>query len=188
MNAFLDMSAQSRSAATLDSQQHFDVQPVQPGPVAFYEAFAMLAKNIGHKSNVFLDGLEPEDLEQLARAGRESWFTQGRALCCEGELGDEVFVLLDGEVSITRRVGGDDVVVAVEGPGSVIGELAVLDPAPREATVVAATVAVRVLRLSGRSFRSALNASPAVSEVIIRMLARRLRAGIPSPPVLDLHV
>jgi len=48
MNALIDMSAQSRSATTLDSQQHFDVQPVQPRPVAFDEAFAMLAKNIGH--------------------------------------------------------------------------------------------------------------------------------------------
>ena len=48
MNAFIDMSAESRSATTLDSQQHFDVQPSQPGPVALDEAFAMLAKNIGH--------------------------------------------------------------------------------------------------------------------------------------------
>jgi hypothetical protein len=48
MNAFINMSAKSRSAATLDSQQHFDVQPVQPGTVAFDEAFAMLAKNIDH--------------------------------------------------------------------------------------------------------------------------------------------
>ena len=51
----------------------------------------------------------------------------------------------------------------IEGPGSCIGELAVLDPAPREATVVASTIAVRTLRLTGGSFRQALGASPVVS-------------------------
>ena len=101
-------------------------------------------------------------------------------------MGDEVFVVLDGEVSVLRRDGDVERVVAIEGPGSVIGELAVLDPAPRNATVVASTVAVRALRLAGGPFRQALSGSPAVSEVIIRMLARRLRAQNPSSkPVAD---
>ena len=135
-----------------------------------------LSKMIGLKSIGMFDGLEPEDLAQLARAGRESWFRSGEPLCREGEIGDEVFVLLTGEVSTLRHTSAGDEVVAEQGPGTVIGELAVLDPAPRQATVVASTVAVRALRLAGPSFRRALNASPAVSEVIIRMLARRLRA------------
>jgi CRP-like cAMP-binding protein len=90
-----------------------------------------------------------------------------------------VFVLLSGEVTITRRDGSADHVVGVEGPGSVIGELAVLDPAPRQATVTASSVAVRTLRLAGAPFRKALYASPALSEVIIRRLAQRLRAQTP---------
>jgi CRP-like cAMP-binding protein len=148
-----------------------------------------IAKMIGLKMIDIFDGLEPEDLAELARAGRESWFTQGETLCREGEIGDELFVLLTGEVTVLRRDGDVDRVVAVEGPGSVIGELAVLDPAPRNATVVASTVAVRALRLGGAPFRHALTASPAVSEVIIRLLARRLRAqntvttSIADPPV-----
>jgi CRP-like cAMP-binding protein len=98
------------------------------------------------------------------------WFTAGECLCREGEPGEEVFVLLDGEVTVSH---GD--AVTIEGPGSCIGELAVLDPAPREATVSAHTVAVRTLRLTGRSFRQALGTSPLVSEGIIRSLVRRLR-------------
>lgn len=140
-----------------------------------------LEKMIGLRSVSIFDGLEPEDLAQLARAGTESWFTHDEVLCREGEMSDEVFVLLAGEVSIIRREGDVDRIVAVEGPGSCIGELAVLDPAPREATVVASTVAVRTFRLSGRAFRDAINASPAVSEGILRLLARRLRGGIANP-------
>ncbi len=132
---------------------------------------ATLENMIALRSIGIFDDLDPEDLAQLARAGTETWFTEGECLCREGEPGDEVFVLLDGEVSVSHSGKA----AATEGPGSCIGELAVLDPAPHEATVVAATIAVRTLRLTGGSFRQALGASPVVSEGIIRSLARRLR-------------
>jgi CRP-like cAMP-binding protein len=145
-----------------------------------------IAKMIGLKAIEMFDALEPEDLALLARAGRESWFPPNEVLCREGEMGDEVFVLLAGEVTVMRRDGDTDRVVAVEGPGSVIGELAVLDPAPRNATVVATLGGVQTLRLCGGPFRQALTASPAVSEVIIRMLARRVRALDPrAKPAAD---
>jgi CRP-like cAMP-binding protein len=141
-------------------------------------AASTIEKMIALRSIGIFDELEPEDLAQLARAGTEVWFTEGECLCREGETGDEVFVLLDGEVALSH--GGT---VTVEGPGSCVGELAVLDPAPHEATVVASTVAVRTLRLTGASFRQALGASPVVSEGIIRSLARRLRRTLPRTSV-----
>ena len=145
-----------------------------------------LVKMIGLKSIDIFAGLEPEELAMLAREGRETWFAQDGVLCREGDMGDELFVLLAGEVSILRKDGDSYRLVAVEGPGSVIGELAVLDPAPRNATVVASFGGVRALRLDGASFRQVLAASPAVSEVIIRMLARRVRAQNPGvKPVVD---
>ena len=138
-----------------------------------------LEKMIGLRSIGIFDDLEPEDLAQLARAGNEIWFRAGEPLCHEGEVSDAVFVLLDGEVTVSRGAGPAACVAGVEGAGSCIGELAVLDPAPREATVVASTVAVRTLRLTGGSFRQALSASPGVSEAVIRILARRLRRALP---------
>lgn len=138
---------------------------------------ATLEKMIALGSVGIFDDLEPEDLAQLASAGTETWFAQGEHLCREGEPGDEVFVLLDGEVSIEHAAASER--TGVEGPGTCIGELAVLDPAPREATVRAATIGVRTLRLTGGAFRHALESSPVVSEAIIRVLARRLRRALP---------
>lgn len=123
------------------------------------------------------DDLEPEDLADLARAGVEHWFVRDEVICRAGDAGDEAFVILDGEASV---LAPDGTVAFVETPGSSIGELAVLDPAPREATVIAATVAVRALSLSGTALRQAMNASPGVSEGIIRILARRLRQAAPA--------
>ena len=138
-----------------------------------------LAKMIALKSVELFGALEPEDLADLALAGEEVWFTEGEALCRQGDLGDEAFIVLTGEVSVRRRDAETERLLAVEGPGAVIGELAVLDPAPRNATVVASTVAVRALKLDGNSFRDALRASPIVAEVVIRILARRLRSQEP---------
>jgi len=139
---------------------------------------SILEKMIGLAPMGLFDDLEPEDLAELARAGTERWFRQDERICRAGETGDEAFVVLDGEVSVLHPDGS---VAYVEGSGGCIGELAVLDPAPREATVVASTVAVRALCLTGVSLRRALNASPAMSEGIIRILARRLRRSIPAP-------
>lgn len=134
-------------------------------------ATSVLEKMIALQSVGLFEALEPEDLALLSRAGTEVWFTEGEYLCRESEPGDEIFVLLDGEVTVSAE-GRPSV---VEGRGSCVGELAVLDPAPREATVVASTIAVRALRLTGPDFRGALASSPVVSEAVIRILVRRLR-------------
>ena len=84
-------------------------------------------------------------------------------------------MLLAGEVSVFRHDAGTDRLVGVEGVGVCIGELSVLDPAPRASTVIVSSVAVRAMRVSGQAFRDARKASPAVSEGIIRLLVRRLR-------------
>jgi hypothetical protein len=142
-----------------------------------------LEKMIALCSAPLFESLEPEDLVRLARQSTQAWFTKGEALCREGDVGDEAFVVLAGEVSAFRRDGANDCLVGVEGPGTCIGELSVLDPAPRASTVVVSSVAVRALRVSGQALRDARDASPAVSDGIIRLLVRRLRrVGVGATP------
>ena len=119
-----------------------------------------LEKMIALCSIMLFDALEPEDLIRLAQSSTEIWFTKGETLCREGDVGDEAFVLLAGEVSVFYRDGGDDRLVGVEGVGTCIGELSVLDPAPRASTVVVSSAAARALRVSGQSFREALKPVP----------------------------
>jgi hypothetical protein len=136
-----------------------------------------LEKMIALYSISLFDALEPEDLIRLAESSTEVWLTDGEVLCREGDVGDEAFVVLAGEVSVFRHDGATDRLVGVEGVGACIGELSVLDPAPRASTVIVSSVAVRALRVRGQAFRDARKASPAVSEGIIRLLVRRLRGG-----------
>lgn len=129
--------------------------------------------------------LAPEDLASLARASSEKTFAPDQPLCVEGEPGDEVFVLLSGEVKVYRQDGDQQKLVGSEQAGGFIGEMAVLDPAPRAATVLAGAEGTRVLSLDGRTFREALNGNPSVAHGVIRALATRLRksqsGSLPTP-------
>ncbi len=179
---------QSKGAATADDRQRLehDEHPLVREVIAQDDASAVsgavpgpstLEKMIALCSISLFDALDPEDLIQLARSSTEVWFTEGQVLCREGEIGDEAFILLAGEASVYRRDGGTDRLLAVEGAGSCIGELSVLDPAPRSSTVTVSSIALRALRLTGDAFREARNANPAVSDAITRLLVRRLRGA-----------
>jgi cyclic nucleotide-binding protein len=122
-----------------------------------------------------------EGLAELAHASVDAEYMPGQTLCREGEQGNEVFILLGGEVMIFRGYGADEQLMHTEGVGSLIGEIAVLDPAPRSATVRAGAKGVHVLCLNGDAFREVINANPAIGSGIIRTLAQRLR-GIERTP------
>lgn len=86
-------------------------------------------------------GLAPADIDDVANAIRERRVKAGKVLIKKGQWGHELLVVLDGEVEVWR---GDEL-LAVQGPGSIVGETAVLTDARRNATVVAraeATVGV----------------------------------------------
>lgn len=114
--------------------------------------------------------LSREDLQVLGRSADTVEVKAGAVLVKEGEIGREFFVLLSGEVSVV--VGGREVAVLREGHW--FGELAIIDPAPRDATVTA-TTDCELLLIDSRRFRPLLEEVPALAHKIMVSLARRLR-------------
>jgi CRP-like cAMP-binding protein len=110
--------------------------------------------------------------QTIARHAQAAELPAGTDLVREGEPGDALFIILDGEAVVTRD--GDE--VARVGPGSHFGELAILDGAPRSATVIAATD-VKVAVLGIRMFRTLLREFPELAEQLLVGLAGELRTA-----------
>ena len=109
-------------------------------------------------------------LSELSSRLRPFSVSAGVQVVTEGEEGDELYIVRAGEVAIQH---GDDVIAYV-GPGSVFGEFAVLDPAPRSADVVA-TADTDLLILDRTTLLDLMGRQPEVAAEIITMLVRRLR-------------
>jgi cyclic nucleotide-binding protein/HEAT repeat protein/4Fe-4S binding protein len=119
--------------------------------------------------------LDADDLEELAAVVEERRIEAGKDLFREGDVGDAVYLIVKGTVRVF--VGGGDRpehTLNEEGAGACIGEMAVLDAAPRSATV-RATERVRALRVPGEGFKRVMSERPEMSEAIVGELVRRMR-------------
>ena len=108
-------------------------------------------------------------LAGVAQVLTEVELPAGAMVMEEGAVEDWLFVVVDGELEVVR----EDRHVRL-GPGDVVGELAVLDPMPRSATVRAVTDCL-LFRLDKAAFDEALDSRPEVARGVIRELVRRLR-------------
>jgi CRP-like cAMP-binding protein len=111
----------------------------------------------------------PDQLMHVAAATTIRAVATGDDVITEGELtAREFFVILNGEARVTR---GDRAVGAL-GPGDFFGELALFDPAPRNATVTA-TTELQLAVLTQSAFRDALAEEP-IRDRVLTGMARRL--------------
>src|SRR5436190_8416452 len=115
------------------------------------------------------EGLTRRELTSLARVTEDLELPAGKVLCREGRWGQEFFVLVDGEVEVSR----DGQTVRTLGPGDYIGEIALVEKVRRTATVTARTP-VRVFVLTSQAFFGLLDANPVVERKVLRTLARRV--------------
>jgi hypothetical protein len=130
-----------------------------------------------HGVSIFAQ-LEPDDLEVLAATATLRVLVPDEVLCHQGDLSDDVFVLLQGRVRAwILDQDGSPRSLGDSREGACIGEMAVLDPAPRAATVSALTEGLALV-LQGRSFMGMLHEHPAIAEGVLRVLTQRLRSMI----------
>lgn len=79
-------------------------------------------------------GLTEEGLSLVAAIAREESFKVGAVIFREGEVGDKLYMILDGKVRISRDVAGmGEEALAVLGPGDAFGEMSLIDDSPRSA-------------------------------------------------------
>jgi CRP/FNR family cyclic AMP-dependent transcriptional regulator len=105
------------------------------------------------------------------RFGRE--FSVGEVLFREGETGDEMFVIQNGQVRITKLVAGEERPLATLGRGEFVGEMAILNEKPRTATATVVEDA-KLLVIGAKTLELMISNNSEIAFRLIRKLARRL--------------
>lgn len=102
-------------------------------------------------------------------------FPAGTVLIREGDQSSWVLILTSGRVKIVSAApGGHDAVLAVRGPGDILGELAAMDGSPRSASAIAVEP-VTALWLAAGTFARILRDEPGISAVLLKIITARLR-------------
>jgi CRP/FNR family cyclic AMP-dependent transcriptional regulator len=129
------------------------------------------AEKIGFLRNVPLfEGMTAQELMYVAGIVREITYPPGTTVILEEDIGDYMFIVVEGEVMVHRR----NVQLAKLGTKEFFGEMSILDREPRSASVTTLTECV-MLRIDESEFWQLLIAHNTLAVSMVRVLARRLR-------------
>jgi len=121
----------------------------------------------------FLDLLTAEEIDDLRAAGRTRGWERGTTVMNEGETADWVLVLTSGRVKVSSHTeGGTEVVLAIRGPGALLGDMSALDGHPRSGTV---TALEPVEGIVVGDFPDFLHRHGRVAVLLMRLIVARLR-------------
>lgn len=127
-----------------------------------------------HAAPLF-ESLDEETTRALRAAMVEVRLRRGEVLFAEGEPGDRSYVIADGKLKLGHTApDGRETIIAVLGPGEMLGELSLFDPGPRAATATAIAPS-RLLELRHEDLQAFLEGRPQLSTQLLQGLAQRLR-------------
>lgn len=123
----------------------------------------------------FLAQLTTEEFDALTSASSRRQYRKGATLFNEGDVSDRVVALTEGRVKISYfTADGKEVVLAVRGPGDLVGELSAIDGQPLSATVTCLEP-VSGLVVTSSAFTSYLSNTPRVALLLLRTVTGKLR-------------
>jgi PPM family protein phosphatase len=121
-----------------------------------------------------LANLPPAQLERIARAGEIESYNPGELIVTEGALGDALFLILSGQAAVHH----DSKTFATLGGGDLFGEMSLVEPVPRSASVTAMSPTF-VFRLPHAALRALISEDAQAASVllvqIVKILSDRLR-------------
>lgn len=123
----------------------------------------------------FAGTLTPDEFEDLVARGARRHFRRGAYLLNEGEISDHVALVLNGRAKVSSVTqDGREVVLAVRGPGDLVGELSALDGGVRSASV-SALEPVEAAIIPSERFESFLQSHPRLAILLLQTIIRRQR-------------
>jgi CRP-like cAMP-binding protein/thioredoxin reductase/Fe-S-cluster-containing hydrogenase component 2 len=122
---------------------------------------------------IFGSGLTSADVAELVESAELRTVRAGEVVLAEGDDGKDIYIIRRGSMIVEKTIGGKPVFLSYLPAGAYVGEMALIEDAPRSATVKAA-IRSEVIRLPGDAFARLLAARPALLAKARGDMARRL--------------
>jgi signal transduction histidine kinase len=123
-------------------------------------------------------GLDDNELEEVASLTEFRTYPPNYVLCHEGAYEDVLYIIAEGNIVISKKIieEEEDQILRVGGRGDVVGEMGLIQSAPRAATV-RTTTECTVLEMEKQDFETILSRSPRMAIDLIRITLDRIRAN-----------
>ncbi|HEX9387892.1 MAG TPA: ATP-binding protein [Anaerolineales bacterium] len=120
-------------------------------------------------------GIRPDEIEELIANSQVRSYAPGAVLCRENETEDRFYMILEGEVEVTKNINNiESRLLKTLAPGDFFGEMALIHNAPRAATVTAKTD-LTTLELDKGAFDRVLQKSTSIAMAMVSEISNRLR-------------
>ena len=148
-----------------------------PDPASRTEEIRIMERLLALRNVPLFGHLSLEQLEAIGQFMNEAQYLRGELVVREGEIGEDLFVILEGEVDCFKNHGAPDQIhlSTLRAPGY-FGEISILDNAPRSATVLV-TQDARLATLAGERFRELVLQSPEIAFDMLQVQTSRLRSA-----------
>ena len=118
--------------------------------------------------------MSPSDLKRVASVATERYHRDGDVIAEQGESGEEMYIIVSGEVRVLVDDGGQDKEIARRTSGDAVGEMSIIAQEPRIATL-AAHGDTRLLVIERKQFEGILRERPETGLAVMRVLIARLK-------------
>jgi hypothetical protein len=124
-----------------------------------------------------LAGMSDQQLERFAQFVAVEKVPQWTVIVKQGDPGDAMYFILDGELRVRINVAGSESILATLSVGDFFGDVSLFDHGPRSADVVANTDST-VVKISAAAFDELAKAAPEIATPFLRAVGRTLSARI----------
>ncbi len=117
--------------------------------------------------------LSEEQLEKIVPLLKPVKAKEGKVIIKENTKGDNIYIILDGKVRVSRFINGKEEAIVFLNPGDMFGEMAILGKQERSATIIAHTDIVMFM-FKGKEFKSLIDENHDIGFYVYRKMAQTL--------------
>jgi hypothetical protein len=172
---FVGKTGEWQKAAQVPELQMFFRSKAKAGPVAVEGVKGIDPRALRRVK--ILGGMSEEQLERFARFMELEKIPQWAVIVKQGEDGDSMYLILQGELRVRINVNGKETVLATLSAGEFFGDISLFDRGPRSADVVANADSV-VLKITARAVEDLSKEAPELANMFLRNIGQTLSARI----------